>query len=276
MYEEFYSLREKPFQIVPNPEYLYLSSKHNALTYLEYGLSESVGFVLLTGEIGSGKTTLIRYLLNQIESDIETGVLFNTNVTSEQLLSLILQEFELEPQEGKKAKNLEALNTFLVEKYAEGKRVLLIIDEAQNLTNDALEEVRMLSNVQSDDQMLLQIMLVGQPELRARLNNPVLAQIGQRIAAKYHLEALTKKETKKYIVFRLKKAGSTSAIFTAKAMDMIYRASAGIPRTINLLCDSAMVYGFADELLSIDTPVIETVIDELGIILIWSSSIITF
>jgi hypothetical protein len=144
--------------------------------------------------------------------------------------------------------------------------VLLIIDEAQNLTNDALEEVRMLSNVQSDDQVLMQIMLVGQPELKARLNTPALAQFSQRIAVNYHLEALTREETKNFIIFRLKKAGSTSAIFTSNAMDMIYRASGGIPRTINLLCDSALVYGFADELLSVDTPVIETVINELGII----------
>jgi DNA transposition AAA+ family ATPase len=144
--------------------------------------------------------------------------------------------------------------------------VLLIIDEAQNLTNDALEEVRMLSNVQGDNQVLMQIMLVGQPELRARLKNPALVQFSQRVAVNYHLQALSREETTQFILFRLKKAGSTSKIFTSNAMEMIYQASTGIPRTINLICDSALVYGFADELLTIDTPVIETVINELGVI----------
>jgi general secretion pathway protein A len=264
MYEEFYGLKDKPFQIVPNPEYLYLSSKHkNALTYLEYGVTESSGFVLLTGEIGSGKTTLIRYLLKQIESDMEVAVIFNTNVTSDELLSLIVQEFELGKEAGGKAKNLEILNRFLVGKYAEKKRVLLIIDEAQNLTDDGLEEVRMLSNVQSDDQILLQIMLVGQPELRARLKTAALAQFSQRIAVNYHLQALTAEETCRYIVFRLKKAGATSAIFTADAAMLIYRESGGIPRMINLICDSALIYGFADEIRTIDAQTIGSVIEEL-------------
>jgi general secretion pathway protein A len=272
MYEEFYNLKEKPFQIVPNPDYLYLSPGHkNALTFLEYGLTESTGFVLLTGEIGAGKTTLIRYLLNQIESDMEIAVVFNTNVNSEQLLNLILQEFELEAQEGNKAKSLEILNAFLIDQYAQRRRVLLIIDEAQNLTNDALEEVRMLSNVQSDDQALMQIMLVGQPELRARLKTPALVQFSQRVAVNYHLEALSREETKEFILYRLKKAGATSQIFTSAAVEMIYQASTGIPRTINLICDSALVYGFADELPTIDTPVIETVINELGVIGLYDS-----
>jgi putative secretion ATPase (PEP-CTERM system associated) len=267
MYEEFYKLIENPFQIVPNPAYLYMSDKHkNALTYLEYGLTESVGFVLLTGEIGSGKTTLIRYLLNQIKSDMQVAVVFNTNVNSEQLLALILQEFKLEAQPGNKAKNLETLNQFLLEKYSSRKRALLIIDEAQNLSNEALEEVRMLSNVQSDEQTLLQILLVGQPDLRARLKAPSLVQFSQRIAVRYHLRALTREETENYILFRLQKAGSKSGIFTPRAVDRIYQASAGIPRTINLLCDSALIYGFAEELMTIDAPVIETVITETGII----------
>ncbi len=273
MYEEFYNLIEKPFQIVPNPDYLYLSPGHkNALTFLEYGLAESTGFVLLTGEIGAGKTTLIRYLLNQIESDMEVAVVFNTNVNSEQLLNLILQEFELEAHEDNKAKSLEILNAFLIGQYAERRRVLLIIDEAQNLNNDALEEVRMLSNVQSDDQVLMQIMLVGQPELRARLKTPALVQFSQRVAVNYHLQALSRDETKEFILFRLKKAGSTSQIFTSNAIEMIYQASTGIPRTINLICDSALVYGFADELLTVDTPVIETVINELGVIGLYDSN----
>ncbi len=265
MYESFYGLNERPFQIVPNPGYLYLSPKHqNALLYLEYGLMESVGFILLTGEIGIGKTTLIRHILNQLGPDMEVAVIFNTNLSSDQLLSLILQELELVPEDGNKAKKLDTLYNFLIEKYAEKKRVLLIIDEAQNLSEEALEEVRMLSNLQSDDHMLLQIMLVGQPELKAKLKKPGLAQLTQRIAVNYHLSALTREETGLYIDCRLEKAGGKPNLFTPKAVDMIYKASGGIPRSINLLCDAALVYGFADELDTIDTPVIEQVMQDKG------------
>ncbi|RPJ81754.1 MAG: AAA family ATPase, partial [Deltaproteobacteria bacterium] len=160
MYKKFYNLNEKPFKIVPNPNFLFLSPRYeNALTYLEYGLSEKSGFIMLTGEIGMGKTTLIRYLLNKMESEMEVGVILNTNVTSDQILKLILLEFELPTSEGDKSKELETLYRFLIEQYKMGKQVLIIIDEAQNLTDEALEEVRMLSNLQSDEEILLQIMV---------------------------------------------------------------------------------------------------------------------
>ena len=173
MYEKFYGLKEKPFHIVPNPNYFFPSSKHeNALTYIEYGLIEEVGFIPLTGEIGTGKTTLIRYLLNQIESEIDVAVIFNTKVSSDDLLSLILQEFELElDKSDTKAKKLDIFYRFLIDQYANSRRVLLVIDEAQNLSNEALEEIRMLSNLQTDNRFLVQIMLVGQPQLRYRLNS---------------------------------------------------------------------------------------------------------
>jgi len=259
---------------VPNPEYLYLSPKHkNALTCLEYALTDNVGYVLLTGEIGSGKTTLIRYLLNQIESDVEVAVIFNTNLTSEQLLSHILQKFDLEPVEGDKLSNLKTLEHFLYQKYEERKKVLLIIDEAQNLTNEILEEIRMLSNIQSDEWMLLQIVFVGQPELIARIKNPALAQFSQRIAVNHHLQALTMEETVKYIDFRLEKAGGDSDLFTSHAVDKVYQASGGIPRTINLLCDAALIYGFADEISRIDVPIVEKVIAELGIMGLYSAKV---
>jgi len=265
MYEKFYGFTSKPFQLVPNPAFLYLSPKHeNALTYLEYGLMERSGFILLTGEIGAGKTTLIRHLLNQIESSIETAVIFNTNVTPDQLLAMILSEFEIEPPSPGKSEALEALNRFLIERYAQGARTLLIIDEAQNLSREALEEVRMLSNLQSDDQLLLQIMLVGQPELRARLKRPELAQLNQRIGVSYHIPHLSHEETAAYIACRLEKAGGKPDIFTPAAVDLIYRASRGVPRTINLLCDAALVYGFADELACIDVPVVEQAIEDRG------------
>ena len=222
--------------------------------------------VTVSGARGSGKTTLIRYMLNKIDTDILPAVIFNTNLTSDQLISQILQLYGLEPEEGNKTKNLKALSEFLINQYETGSRALLIIDEAQNLTNEALEEIRMLSNIQSNNEMLLQIILVGQPELKARFKNPALAQFSQRIAVNYHLEALTKKEMMIYIVFRLKKAGGRPDIFKSDTMDMIYRASGGIPRTINLLCDSALVYGFADEVTEIDTQILEKVIEELGFI----------
>jgi general secretion pathway protein A len=265
MYEEFYGFAEKPFQIVPNPDYLYLTPKHkNALSCLEYGLNDNVGFILLTGEIGSGKTTLIRYLLNNIDAHIVPSVIFNTNVTAEEFFIFVMQSFDLKYRLKDKAKNLELLYKFMLEQYIEGKQVLLIIDEAQNLSDATLEEIRMLSNIQSEDRLLLQIILVGQPELRSRFKNPSLAQFRQRIAVNYHLEALTQKETKVYIAFRMKKAGGRVNIFTADAMDLIFRASKGIPRTINLLCDSALVYGFAEEAAEIDTSILELVIKELG------------
>lgn len=265
MYDSFYGLNEKPFHIVPNPNYLYLSPKHqNALTHLEYGLMERVGFILLTGEIGTGKTTLVRYLLNQIESDMEVAVIFNTNVSSDQLLHLILSEFELTPAADDKIKTLDIFYQFLIEKYAEDKRVLLIIDEAQNLSHESLEEVRMLSNLQSDEQMLLQIMLVGQTELKEKLRNPALAQFTQRIAVNYHLTALPEEDTGRYISYRLEKAGGRPDIFTTDAVGLVHQASGGIPRSINLLCDAALTYGYADELETIDAQVIEQVIKDKG------------
>lgn len=265
MYENFYGLKEKPFQIVPNPSYLYLSSIHeNAVTYMEYGLMENVGFILLTGEVGTGKTTLVRHFMNQFESEKDIAVIFNTNVSADELICLILQSFELKPEPGSKAKNIETLYQFLIEKYAQNRPVLLIIDEAQNLSDAALEEVRMLSNLQSDDQNLIQIMLVGQPELKDRLLKPGHGAFAQRIAVNFFLSGLTDKETESYIFHRLEKAGGNPDIFSPKAIEMIFQASRGIPRTINLLCDTALVYGFGYEFETIDVPVIEQVIRDKG------------
>ena len=256
MYEQFYGFREKPFQITPNPAFLYRSSKHDtALTYLEYGLTENVGFILLTGEIGAGKTTLVQYILGRLDSDIEAAVLFNTNVSAEEMLALILEEFEITRPQGNKADVLTALNSFLVDRYSQRKRVLLIIDEGQNLSDQALEEVRMLSNLQSDDQALLQIMLVGQPELITKLKKPSMRQFSQRIAASYHLTGLDRQETENYIMHRLKKVGGRPDLFTPAAVDIIFNLSGGIPRAINLVCQAALVYGFAEgaEQISQDT-----------------------
>jgi putative secretion ATPase (PEP-CTERM system associated) len=261
MYEKFYGFTEKPFQLVPNPNFLFLSTKHqNALTYLEYGLSEGSGFILLTGDIGSGKTTLVRYLLNRIEKNIEVGVLFNTNVESEELLALVMQEFGLSSAFASKSAYLDIIFHHLIERYAHGKRVLLIIDEAQNLSASALEEVRMLSNLQTDDQLLLQVMLVGQPELKRKLSAKALTQLSQRIAVHYHLGTLSEEETREYIAFRLQKVGGAPDIFDRDAIDLLFRASDGIPRVVNLLCDTALVYAYGESLSHIDAEVVSQVI----------------
>ncbi|OKY74943.1 MAG: hypothetical protein BM485_10930 [Desulfobulbaceae bacterium DB1] len=265
MYEKFYGLSGKPFQIVPNPNFLYLSRKHrHALTYLEYGIREGMGFILLTGEIGTGKTTLIRHILNQFEKEIEVAVVFNTNVTADQLLRLLLREFELPTESHDKTHHLEQIYHFLIEKYARRCKVLLVIDEAQNLSEEVLEEVRMLSNLQADDNLLLQIMLVGQPELAAKLKRPALAQLAQRIGVSYHLTPLDREETGAYIASRLEKVGGDGGLFSSEAVDEVYRASGGTPRTINLLCDSSLVYGFADELRRIDKETVSQVLADKG------------
>jgi general secretion pathway protein A len=234
-----------------------------ALSYLEYGLVDGIGFVLLTGEIGTGKTTIVRKLLSQIPDDIEVALISNTNVTPEQLLEMILQEFELVLPPGGKAKCLDTLSEFLIDSYSKHKRVLLVVDEAQNLPREALEEIRMLSNLQTDKQALLQIVLVAQPGLRSRLQHPSLVQLSQRIAVSYHLAPLDLSETSAYIVHRLKVAsGLNESLFTPEAVECVFQHSGGIPRRINILCDSALVYGFADELATIDHKVIEQVVSD--------------
>jgi len=281
MYKEFFRLKEKPFNIVPNPAYLYPSAKHRmALTYLEYGLSESIGFILLTGEIGIGKTTLIRRLLSNLDSSMETAVLSNTNLSADDLVKQVMLEFELEPDAHDKPANLEKLNSFLIDRYSRDGRSLLIIDEAQNLSLPALEELRMLSNLQTHEDNLLQIMLVGQPELRSRIRDPRLAQLAQRIAVSYHLSPLGRDETKEYIKYRLKKAGREGGdLFTPEAMDLIFEKSKGVPRSINILCDTAMVYAFGDETEIIDRSLVKQVItdrEEEGVVpegAVWVDSV---
>ena len=266
MYEMFYGFKEKPFQISPDPNFLYLSPNHNhALQYLEYGIERNIGIILLTGEVGSGKTTLIQYLRQQVDSVFEVAIISNTNLSADELLAYILIELNIQPDASSKALNLKLFRAYLKSLAVENRRIVLIIDEAQNLPKAALEEIRMLSNFQTDDRMPLQIFLIGQPEFRTILNSPGMHQLRQRIAVNYHLNGLDRAETAKYIVYRLKKAGSAKNPFSTEAVEIIYQATSGIPRSINILCDSALLYGFAEELDTIDGEVIKSVLTELNL-----------
>jgi len=265
MYEDFYGLKERPFTLVPDPSYLFLGSQHKlARAYLEYGIKERMGFVVLTGEVGTGKTTLIKSLLREKHASLRVGVLYQTSVEAEDLLDLLLKEFEIRGHFGaNRAARLGAFNQFLLNAYARGERVVLLVDEAQNLGSKALEELRLLSNLQTEKEPLLQVILVGQPGLRARLRHPSLRQLAQRVAIHYHLRPLDEDETKEYIRFRLARAGG-SGIFTASALDKLYDYTQGVPRRINAWCDLALVAGFAEGRHEIDGEFIDLVITAQG------------
>jgi len=265
MYEKFYGLRERPFTIVPNPGYLYMSEKHKlALSHLKYGLMEGTGFVVLTGGIGTGKTTLIRYMLDRVGKAVDIALVFNTNVTGEELLRLVVREFEAGEPGADKAANLAMLNEHLIGLYGRGRHAIVIVDEAQNLSREALEEVRLLSNLQGSSRPLLQIVLVGQPELRRKLADPSLTQLAQRITSTFHLPSLDLDEAKNYIRFRLAQAGGNPMLFDQDAVAAVHAASSGVPRVINILCDAALVHGYADALPVIDAAVVHSVVTEMA------------
>ena len=264
MYETFYGMRHKPFSITPNQETLFESAKHGlALTYLRYALRDNIGFLLLTGDIGTGKTTLLRRLMaEQKDAPLDVAVVFNTNADALQLLQMILSDFGAGAIPETKPACITALNELLIANFAANRRSLLIIDEAQNLSPEALEEVRLLSNLHTDSEGLLQIILCGQPELREIVRAPGLRQLAQRIALSYHLAPLDSEETGAYIRHRLQCAGAATDIFTDEALERVYAHTGGIPRRINILCNAALVYGFADEAAHIDTRTIEQVVED--------------
>jgi len=265
MYEKFYGFQEKPFDLHPDPDYLYMSRGHeNTYTHLEYAIVENKGFVVVTGEIGSGKTTLTNYLLNKIGEQIQVGLINNTNILPAQFLKMVCTEFELDPKTNDKAELIDIFSGYLIDQFAAGERVVLIIDEAQNLTNDTMEEIRMLSNIETEKHHLIQIILVGQPELKFKLQQSNLKQFVQRVTVHCHLKGLEKDEVSEYIRHRIEVGGSKRLdIFKKDTIERIADYSRGIPRLINVLCDSALVYGFADELDTIDTDILENVYDEL-------------
>ena len=214
---------------------------------LQYGLSNQAGFTVITGGIGCGKTTLLRHLLDEIDDDVTVGLISNTQQNVGHLLQWVLMAFGLDYRGKSKVELYEAFHDFLIDEYAANRRTVLIIDEAQNLSADVLEEFRMLSNINADKDQVIQMILVGQPQLRELLRRPELEQFAQRIAADYHLTELSREETAEYIHFRTRTAGVERPMFDKGATDLIYRYTRGVPRLINTLCDTALVYGFAEE-----------------------------
>ena len=261
MYEGFYGFREKPFSLNPDPAYLFKSRKHSmGLTMLEYGLASKASIVILTGEVGSGKTTLIRKLLQRVSSDLTVGLMTHTSRSKEDIFPWISLAFGLDYQGKETVSLFENLNEFLRNEHQASRRVVLIIDEAQNLSFDDLDEMRMLSNVNVDNDMFMQLVLVGQPELLQKLRQPELRQLAQRISVDYNLEPLSSQETALYIHHRIKVAGGGPDIFDERSCALVHRNSGGIPRLINIICDAALVYGFADDRRSIDEALINMVI----------------
>jgi general secretion pathway protein A len=261
VYERLYGFREKPFSILPDPSFLFLSRKHRmALDLLEYGMMNQAGFNVITGEIGTGKTTLVRHVLNQLDRDVTVGLISNTHRSFGELLQWILFAFKLEHRGKQKVELFQQFLDFLIEQYAQNRRTLLIVDEAQNMSVDTLEELRMLSNVNADKDQVLQVVLVGQAGLRQTLRRPELEQFAQRIAVDYHLQPLDLPETRAYIYHRIRVAGGEgNRIFDGPACAAIYEHSRGIPRLINLLCDTALVYGFAEQKRTIDVRTVHEV-----------------
>lgn len=260
MYEAFYGLREKPFSILPDPDLIYWCQSHRlAFAMLEFGVMNSAGFTVISGEIGCGKTTLIRYLLRKLDHHVTTCLISNTPRAQDGLLPWILMSLN-QPFEGSHPALFKQFNRFLYDQAAKGRRTILIVDEAQNLGPEALEELRMLSNINSDKQQFLQIILVGQPQLRELLRAPQLLQFAQRISSDFHLRPLNANEVTEYIDFRLRAVGSRSTLFTDDACRTVAATSRGIPRTINILCDTALVYGFASEADTITAEIIDTVV----------------
>jgi len=266
MYEAFYGLNEKPFSVPPNPAYLYLSTKHkNALSRLQYSIINHAAFTVVTGEIGSGKTTLIRELIHQLDENDEfsVGLVSNVNFSSfEELMQWILYAYELEYDGKNKVSLFETFTDYVIKNYGEGRRTVLIIDEAQNLNPDVLEQLRMLSNINEGQHQVLQLILVGQSNLLDTLKRPELEQFAQRIEIDFYLKPLDLDETTKYIQHRIKVAGGDEDLFTPDTYPLIWRSTSGVPRLINVLCGMALVYAFADFKDRVDIEVINLVLKD--------------
>ena len=265
MYLDAFQLKELPFRLSPDPQFLYLSKNHSrAKAYMESTIWFTDGFVVITGEIGAGKTTLIETFLSEIDRDVVVAQINQTQISAIEFLQSVLVQFGYTPFKMRKAELMATLNTFLVEQYAAGRKVLLIIDEAQNLSQRVLEEVRMLSGVETTKEKVLRIILAGQPELNEKLDSPELVQLAQRVRLRFHLTALTQHDMEGYIKHRLEVAGANGReIFAADTFEKIYRFTGGTPRLINTLCDTAMMAAFGADRSSVTLQDIEAALEEL-------------
>jgi general secretion pathway protein A len=263
MYTEFFGLKEKPFSLTPDPAYLYLSKNHKrAQTMLEYGLMSHAGFTVITGDIGAGKTTLVHHMLGKLDDDAIVGVISNTHAAFGDLMSWVLDAFEIKGEFKDNAQRLRAFTDFVVDQYSDGKHIILIIDEAQNLSTEILEELRLISNINVAGEIYLQMMLIGQPELIEKLNQPELTQFAQRIGVEFNLRPMDFEDTKAYIQHRIQCAGCDEILFTQSAMGVIFCYAEGVPRRINTLCDMSLVYAFADEHLVVDAGLVMDMIED--------------
>lgn len=263
MYEDFYGLKERPFSIQPDPDFLYLSNRHSmAYAMLQYGITNRAGFTVICGDVGCGKTTLVRHVLNNISDDVTVGIVYNTHKNVDDLLGWIMLAFGQSYDGLSDIALFDAFQQYLISSYIEGQRLVLIIDEAQNLNPSSLEALRMLSNINVDKDQMLQVILVGQPELRELLRRPDMTQFFQRVAVDFYIPPLQTPEVIHYIKHRMKIAGRTRALFTKDAMEKIAVASKGVPRSINLLCDMVLVYGFSSGAKKLDEKIVDSVIKD--------------
>jgi general secretion pathway protein A len=268
MYAAYFGLKENPFNLSPEPRYLFLSEQHrDALNCLIYGIKEKKGFVLISGGIGLGKTTICRSLLGSLDDSVETALIFNTAVSDIELLETVVKEYGITIKNKSKTKKIyiDALNNFLLGNYAAGKTAVLLIDEAQNLSHGVLEQIRMLSNLETEAEKLIQIILIGQPELANTLMLPALRQLNERITVRYDLKPLSPAEVRNYIEHRLKIAeGPGSLKFTKGTFNLIYKFSEGIPRRINALCDRALLIAYTKNVSKIDRRIVTLAVEDIG------------
>jgi general secretion pathway protein A len=263
MYEHHYGLTEAPFALLPDPSFLYMSKDHSmALTLLRYSILNKQGFTVISGEVGSGKTTLINRILDELEDDITVGLINFTHNAFGELSEWVLMAFGIEYRNKSKVEIYDDFVKFLIEEYSKGQRVVLIIDEAQNMDARTLEELRMLSNVNAQKDYLLHLIILGQPELRMTLQKPALRQLAQRVSVFYHLGQLSLKEAQAYIAHRLEVAGGDPALFSLDAVRRIWKEAKGIPRIINTLCDLSLVYGFSASCNKIDVAIVAEVLKD--------------
>ncbi len=261
MYLNFFSLSFAPFDLLPDARFLYLGKNHDAaLTSLRYGIETGAGFIVITGEIGTGKTTLIRSILNNLPQQYVVGLITNTHPDFGSMLEWVLLSFSLEYKNMSEMERYESLTDHLIQHYAKGRKVVLVIDEAQNLDVDSLEKLRVISNLNADHHRVLQVILAGQPELLDNLRQPSLRQFAQRVAVGFQIKPLTLEDTGNYIQHRLAVAGNDQRIFTPGAVKIVHRHSGGVPRLINIICHNALVLAYADQKSQVDHRAMESTI----------------